>query len=713
MTRLEGARAYEFGPFRLDPAERLLLRGGQPVALTPKAFDLLVHLVERPGRLVEKQALMAALWPDAVVEEANLAYNVSALRKALGDGQEGEQFIQTVPTRGYRFVAPVREVSAGPPAVSARKTRGLIVPVAAAALIIGALIGGVAVGWLGWSPPSAGRVVRFEIPLATALRHLGGPAISPDGARLAYGPGGAEGQKLYVRALDSADTVALPGSEGARQPFFSPDGGSLAFFARDLLMKVELATGHVRKVCHAARISRGGTWGTDNRIYFARGLYAGIWVVSADGGQPKPLTNLAPEEVAHGWPELLPGGRHLLFTRWDSEVLDDGKIEALSLETGERRTVMEGGVGARYLPTGHLLYVRRGTLMAVPFDAQRLRTSGTAVKVMDGIAFGPLGQTLFGVSPTGTLAYFSTSVIAARTQMVWIEVPGNRRQALDAPRGFYVDPVLSPDGGRLALAPNYGSHQDIWVTDLARATWTRLTVNPRFDGAPLWRPDDPSSILFTMARGQHYAFDLFSVPADGSRAPELVYESPHDKYATSASAVARLVAFVEIRPDTKADIWLLDINGRPTARPFLQTPFWESAPALSPDGKWLAYESDESGRFDVYVRAVSGSGAKRQVSSGGGDRPRWSPDGRQIVYRRGNSMMAARVATGALLTVDRPRVLLAGEFEEGGTVTPNYDMAPDGRRFLMIEPSQDPQPAPARLVVIDNWFTELRQRLGR
>lgn len=706
-------RTYEFGAFRLDPAERLLLRGGQPVALTPKAFDLLVFVVERQGHLVEKQALMAALWPDAVVEEANLAYNVSALRKALGDGQEGEQFIQTVPTRGYRFVAPVREVSAAP-RVAARTPRRLI-GLLAVALAVGTLIGGVVVWRLGRSPPPLRPVIRFEIPMAIALRQWDAPALSVDGTRLAYISGGPEAWQLYVRALDSLSAVTLPLPRRAWQPLFSPDGHQVAFFTGEWLMKIELGTGRVTKVCPDTWIPQGATWGADNRIYFVPQPYSGISVVSADGGEPRELTKLSPpDEVSHGWPDLLPGGRHLLFTRWDSDTLDDGKIETLSLESGERRIVMEGGFGARYIPTGHLVYVRSGTLMAVPFDARTLRVGGTPVKVVEGIAFTPGGQALFGVSPAGTLAYFAGTVMGDRTRMVWMDVPGKGRQDLDAPPGFYVDPVLSPDGRRLAVAPLYGTHQDIWVSDMTRGSWTRLTVGPRGGVAPVWRPADPGSILFSMVgRGGSRVPDLFSVPADGSRAPELVYESPYAKFAASSSAAARLVAFTELRPDTRADIWLLDLGGKPAARPFLQTPSWESTPALSPDGVWLAYESDESGRHEIYVRAVAGTGGKWQVSSGGGDRPRWSRDGREIVYRSASKMMAARVTRGHSLTVDSPRVLFAGEFEQGGHLTANYDLTPDGSRFLMVEPSHGPEPASSRLVVIDNWFAELRKKVGR
>jgi eukaryotic-like serine/threonine-protein kinase len=428
VSDLPANRVYEFGPFRLDPAERLLLRDGLPVALTPKAFDLLVYLVERPGHLVGRQALLVALWPDAFVEEANLAYNVSAVRKALGEGQEGEQFIQTVPTRGYRFVAPVHALSRAPEARPARAPRALV-GIVAAALAIGALIGGVAVRRLGRSEPPVRPVVRFEIPVATTLRYLHRPAISPDGTRLAYVVGGPKGQ-LHVRALDSAEAMPLPGTGGALQPFFSPDGQSIGFFAGEHLMKVDLATGHVTKLCPAIGGWLGASWGTDNRIYFSREPSAGILVVSASGGQPEALTEVGPEEVTHGWPELLPGERFLMFSRWDTEVIDDAKIEVVSLDRRERRTVLEGGYGAKYVPTGHLVYVRRGALMAVPFDASRQQLTGTPSKVMEGIAFSYYGVPLFDVSPSGRLAYFPGAAIRLRSDMVWIEPSDRKRQAV-------------------------------------------------------------------------------------------------------------------------------------------------------------------------------------------------------------------------------------------------------------------------------------------
>ena len=369
-------------------------------------------------------------------------------------------------------------------------------------------------------------------------------------------------------------------------------------------------------------------------------------MVSANGGQPEVLTEVAPEEVMHGWPELLPGERSLMFTRWDTEIVDDGKIEVLSLDSRERRTVLEGGYAAKYVPTGHLVYFRRGALMAVPFDASRLRVTGTPFRVREGIVRNAYQEPLFDVSRSGMLAYFPGAEISMRSDLAWIELSGRKRQAVDAPSGFYIDPVLSPDGRRLALAPKHGSQQDIWVTDLTRGTWTRLTVDPRQDVAPVWRPDDPAAILFSKGRGGKSTADLFSVPADASRPPELVYESPYPKWASSSSAAAGLVAFTELRPDTKADIWLLQLGATPAARPFLQTPFWESTAAFSPDGAWLAYESDESGRLEIYARAVSGTGGKWPISSGGGDHPRWSRDGRRIVYRSGRRMMAASVTIG-------------------------------------------------------------------
>jgi Tol biopolymer transport system component/DNA-binding winged helix-turn-helix (wHTH) protein len=708
VREISGSTVYEFGSFRLDPAERLLLKDGQPVPLTPKAFDLLVFLAERSGRLVEKQALMSALWPNAVVEEANLAYNVSALRKALGDGHDGEHIIQTVPTRGYRFIAPVRQRSAvPPPKVPLRPWRFLL----AAALATAALVTASEL-WRSRRPDRpAGPVVRFELA-TVGYESIAPPAISPDGTRVVYSAREGGQRQLHVRALDSLQTTVLPGTVGVDHPFFSPDGRAIGFATRDnVLMTMDLATRQLTRVCATFDKSDiyetvGAAWGPDGRLYFAgrRGLFA----VRAEGGLPERVADIQPGEGAHGWPEVLPGGRHILFSAWKINDIDHARVEALSLDTRERRTLLEDALGARYLASGHLAYIRHSTLFVVPFDPATLRMHGNAVPVLDGVGVGADARTFYGVSATGTLVYHAGSFIQEWTEMFWVS--GGAEQPIAAPPGYYSDPKLSPDDRRLAVAPNYGSHQDIWVHDFARGTWARVTTHPGFSTGPLWHPLDANRLVFASARPDRSGSGLFSMPADGSEIPEMLYASPHVIAAASAAPAAGLVAFLDRQLDARPDVWLLDLRGKPAARPLVQTPAWDGSPALSPDGRWFAYESDESGRMEVYVRPIAGPPRKWLISPDGGDKPRWSRDGRRIVYRSGRRIFAVSVVAGASFTADRPQLLYEGPLAWGGSI-PNYDITADGRRLLLIKPAAEQPRFP--LVVVENWFTEMRQKIGR
>jgi serine/threonine-protein kinase len=433
------------------------------------------------------------------------------------------------------------------------------------------------------------------------------------------------------------------------------------------------------------------------------------------------LTTLAAGEIAHGWPHLLPDGRHLLLGVVRSGGhLDDADIQLLSLATGERRTVVRGGTAATFLPTGHLLYAQGGGLLAVGFDPDGLAVRGTPTRVLEGVAQAPFSAfssptALFAVSNSGTLAYHPGGKLVERTVLEWQDTAGQIGERIAAPPGLYVDPSLSPDGRWLAVAPSYGEAQDVWVHDLERRTWTRLTSDLGWECAPVWHPRDPTRLVFTKGPGNQ---DLASIRADGSGEPELLHKSPNAKYAASSSIAAGLVAFSEARPGNGLDVWLLDVNGKPAARPFLQTRFDETSPALSPDGRWLAYDSNESGTFEVYARPVTGEG-KWHVSPGGGSRPRWSSDGNTIFYRRlrrdleapgPDRMMAVRVSTGRSFAAEKPLVVAEGRFAPGGSATPNYDVTADGRRFLLVKPATESVLMP--LIVVENWFTELRQKVG-
>jgi eukaryotic-like serine/threonine-protein kinase len=703
-------RALAFGPFRLDAGERLLLRGGQPVALTPKAFDLLVHLVERPGRLVEKQALMAALWPDAVVEEANLAYTVSALRKALGEGQDGEQFIQTVPTRGYRFVAPVAETGKDDREPWAPR-RGRAVAVAGAGVV--GLIAAFA-WWRGMESNRAPRpVVRFVLASVT-VPHLVTPVISPDGTRVLYAGGPGPQRQLYLRPLDSLEAILLPGTANADDPTFSPDGRAVAFFippagtTKGKLMTLELATGRLSTIWAlggAGEGPLGSTWGPNGRIYFGSG-YVGIRAVPVSGGTPVAVTTTRPGEGFHGAPEILPDGRHLMFQAWRSDDIEHASVNVVSLETGERRTILEGVAGARYLSTGHIAYMKKGALFAVRFDPRTLKTRGAPVQVVGGVATtGGGAQLLYSVSSNGTLVYHPGPVLMERTELSWAS--GSKEERIAGPPGYYTDPSLSPDDRWLAVAPHYGVQQQVWVHDFRRGTWTCPTTSG-MGVAPIWHPLDPARIVYTASRSGAPGLDLFSIPADGSGPPDLLHASHYPKYASSSSSAGRLIAFTEMHPETRGDVWLLDLRDQPVARPLVSTPAWEGQSTLSPDGRWIAYSSNETGRPEIYVRSISGTAGRWIVSTEGGSKPRWSRDGRRIVYRNAKGMWAVDVVADSSFSAGPPRLLREGGDVAGAAVAP-YEIAADGR-ILLITPADDQPSVP--LVVVQNWFTEIAKTIG-
>ena len=726
----EESRAVAFGAFHLDPVERRLLHEGQPVALPPKAFDLLVYLAQRPGRLVEKAALMAALWPDAIVEEANLAYTVSALRKALGDGHDGEQIIQTVPTRGYRFVATVQEASAPEPPSSSPRPRFGPTGRVAALLATGAIAGAVVATQVkrlravDRAPP----VVRFELRDAVDPRHATVPGISRDGRRIAYSDRSGRTRQLFVRSLDDLRVTAIADiSGGAGNPFFSPDGRTVGYCRATSagFRTVDLATGTGGEVVTEGCMLTGATWASDGRIYFSRFPPSGLGAVPAAGGPTVSLTTLADGEISHEWPQMLPGNRHLLFGVRRGVGLDDLDTQVLTIATGERRTVLTGGSRAMFVSTGHLVYPSAARLLAVEFDPATLQVRGAARQILEGVAVAPLtagtdAAALFNVSETGTLVYNGGGIVTDPTEIAWHgPIAAAADNAVRAPPGLYVDPSISADGRRLAVAPSYGPYQqDIWVHDFDRKTWTRVTSSARMDCAPIWHPLDRDRLIYTTipADGRESGQDLMMIRADGSAPPELLYSSPRQKYAASSSTQAGLVAFSEV--SDSFDIGLLDVKGKPTARPFLQTPVHETSPALSPDGRWMAYDSNESGVQEVYVRPLSGEG-KWQLSHAGGARPRWSRDGRTIVYRRlrrweepagPDRMMAVSVSAGTSFTAGKTWVVAEGTFSPGGTATPNYDVSDDGRRLLLI--TRPPQHPRLPMIVVDNWFTELRQTLG-
>jgi eukaryotic-like serine/threonine-protein kinase len=342
----------------------------------------------------------------------------------------------------------------------------------------------------------------------------------------------------------------------------------------------------------------------------------------------------------------------------------------------------------------------------VPFDAQRLEVTGTAIPVVEGVLQSPVaGAAQYSISATGSLVYVSGGVQATQLRLVWVSRNG-AEQPLAAPMRAYQFPQLSPDGRRVAVVIAEQETQD-WLYDLSRETLTRFTFEGNANLDPVWTPDGKRIAFQSSKEGP---FNIFWQLADGSGGLERLTTSEYTQVPMSWSPDGQLLAFIELNPTTQRDIWVLRMGDR-KAQPFLRTPFNESAPRFSPDGRWLAYVSNESGRYEIYVQPYPGPGGKWQISTEGGTEPVWNPNGRELSYRSGDKMMAVDIATQPSFTVGKPRILFKGQYAPTTSTPPNYDVSPDGQRFLMLKATEQSQAAPTQINVVLNWFEELKQKV--
>jgi len=541
------------------------------------------------------------------------------------------------------------------------------------------------------------QVVRLAVRLAPSGPGL---AVSPDGKVLVTAAAG----RLYARRIDALEPVPITGTEGGADPFFSPDGRWVGFTTGDHLVKVPVEGG-TPTVLADAFYGGGGSWGDDGAIVYKPAnpsVRGGLWRVSAAGGAANPLTtpDSSHGEQGHYWPQVLPRSKALLFTAISTATRS--RIDVVSLSTGERKTVIQDGSYARYVPTGHLLFVRSGVLLAAPFDLTRLRVSGDAVPLVENVAVrGSDGEAAYAVSPNGVLAYIPAPPPFLRT--VWVDRAGRESPLLDSLGDYHV-PRISPDGQRVALT--IGPKWDIWIYEISRRVLVRLTRHDEGNAmAPLWTADGTRVIYSAQAP----AYDLYWRAADGSTPEEKLLSSPEDKWASSVSPDGKGVLFFGA-----GDLWILRLDRRPLADALAHTPFVEGPGDWSPDGRWLAYASNESGRWEVYAGpAATPITGRRQISTSGGDYPRWGPGGREIFYftNAGEERFMSAPFDPATGTAGRPRLLFQGPYEPGVFAAQGYDVSRDGRRFLMVKTAREAQPSEVRVVV--NWFEELKERIRR
>ncbi len=527
-------------------------------------------------------------------------------------------------------------------------------------------------------------------------------AISPDGTRLAY----VSQFRLFTRRLDQTKATELTGTEEAQSPFFSPDGQWIVFGVPGRLKKVPVQGGEPVVLCNIT-YTRGASWGDDGNIFAA--LNTGVLArIPSAGGPPTPITELAPGEVAHRWPQVLPGGKAVLFSAYTSGTgLDGASIQLMSLGD-RRRTTLQRGTYGRYLPSGHLVYLHNGTLYAVPFDLGTLRVHGTPAPVLSEVAYDTLhGAAQIDFSRTGTLVYRIGGAERGLRTVQWMDAAGKTQPLLEKP-GDYLFPKLSPDGSRLAL----GSLGDIWVYDWQRDTMTRLSFN-RANFSPVWSRDG-RHIMFQNAEA------IFWIRANGAGKPQVLTQTGNYRWPWSFTPDGKRLAFYELDLESAFDLWTVPLEsddaglraGSPEV--FLKTSFEERHPSFSPDGRWLAYVSNESGKFQVYVQPFPGKSGKWQISNGGGMFPVWSHSSHELFFRTTDNqiMVAAYTVKGDTFVTAKPHLWSENKLANVGSWG-NYDVAPDGKRIVALMPAADSegQRASNHVIFLLNFFDELRRRV--
>jgi len=632
-------------------------------------------------------------------------------KQRLRDIGEARLALTDPRTRALPLVTTVGTTDAGPAGRLRGGRRGLAWLAAALGLALVAAL--VALARISGGS-GARAVARFDVqpPPGTALDLIDRPAlaIAHDGSMLAYVATGDGITRLYLRRRDEGESHPLAGTEGASNPVFSPDDRWIAFFADNQLKKTSL-NGTVVALA-PVNGPRGLAWAGADRLVYTPDAIGPVRLISSDGGTARDVTVLdaAKDERSHRWPEVLPGGGTVLFTVGtiaSPDNYDGAALDAVEIKSGARRTVLEGVTMARYVPPGYLVFARAGALYAVGFDPGTLATRGNPVPVVRGVAGDtPTGAAHFSCADDGTLAYVPGSDQSGRL-LAWVSRDG-AVQPVDLPVGIYNDVRLSPDGLRAVVAVGNSGSADIWVYDFNRHTFTRLT----FDGinaTPVFSGDG-NSVIYSSINAAGHTTALRRVPADGSRAPETIADLPTRIFIGKAPRDGRslIIAFGNLATSGKTDIQRLALEPGATPVAIAASPFDEYAAAASPDGRWVVYQSDDSGRDEIFVRDLTGAGGRWQVSTTGGEEPVWSADGREIFYRSETRMMSVPITPGARFEMGVPRVLFDGAYRMRSDTNISYDVGPRADRFLMIRPAAAAGPN-AGIRIVLNWLDEVRR----
>jgi eukaryotic-like serine/threonine-protein kinase len=705
-------RFYSFGPFRLFVNERELFRGSEPVGLPPRALDALLVLVRRHGHVVDKDELMKALWPDTFVEETSLVKQISLLRKELGERPEGKPYIETIPRRGYRFAAVVtesweEEAAPAPQLLEQSATTGqrderpALLPWVLFATTAVALFT-LAIVYFRQAPPEV-PLRRFAlVPQQSLLisSYNTDVALSPDGRHIAYNGN----RRLWVHDLDREQPRSFDAAESVAEPFWSPDSRFIGYFTRTELRVIPVQGGSPVTVCGVPGEPWGASWSPDGEvIVLSTGNPPGLYEVAASGGVAKPIASAEEPGITSGGPMRAIYRPHFLPAEAGPRVLlavygtrSETIMMVQDLENGRREILGPGALPA-YSPSGHIVFQESGfvyRLWAMPFSLDTLKPTGKAFRVVQN-----------GREPTvstdGSLVYVEADLPGS--QLVWRNRQGEKIGEVDRPQPTVRNPDLSPDGMFLVAAGGESiNFTDAWIYDLERGARSRLTTAPEELHrvlSPQWSPDG-AEIAYTV-RGQ----GLFIRRVDRSEKARNVLPTKGRLVVNDWSNDGEYILYEAYAPETSSDLWYLKRNkkgGGWEPHPFLKTSFVEGTANLSPNGRYVAYHSRESGRAEVYLTTFPTAGRKQLVSARGGHDPRWSRDGNELFYVNGErKLVSVPISASSGLTLGSASPLfeiLKGPIE--------FDNSADGSRFIFSEPVDEARPPVIRFV--ENWFAEFQ-----